>query len=102
MGDVFWDMIKMPYVQEPNFLIIDCPSNKMEMMPDVIKWTKRSLKKYDIEQDIAAYLQNKFDKFYYPHWQVVLGADFGSCVSSIAGKYFNYKYRNIEYLIYQT
>ncbi|XP_017151114.1 dynein light chain 1, cytoplasmic [Drosophila miranda] len=52
-----------------------------EMQQDAVNVSTAALEKYNIEQEIAAYIKREFDKKYSPTWHVVVGRNFGSYVT---------------------
>ena len=53
-----------------------------EMQEKAIKYAEDSLKKFNLEQEMAAYIKKQFDKKYENSWHVVVGKNYSSFVSA--------------------
>jgi len=62
-----------------------------DMQQDAIDCATQALEKYNIEEDIAAFIKKEFDKKYNPTWHCIVGRNFGSYVTHET-KHFIYFY----------
>merc|ERR1712165_355968 len=62
-----------------------------DMQQDAIDISTQALERYNIENDIAAFIKKEFDKKYNPTWHCIVGRNFGSYVTHET-KHFIYFY----------
>ncbi len=53
----------------------------VDMRDDAIKISTQAIEKHSIENEIAAYIKEEFDRKYSPTWHCMVGCNFGSCVT---------------------
>ena len=61
------------------------------MQPDAIDCATQDLEKYNVEKDIAAFVEKEFDRNFNPTWHAIGGRNFGSYVTHET-KHFIYPY----------
>jgi dynein light chain LC8-type len=61
-----------------------------EMQIDAIDIATQALDRFNIEEDIAAYVKTEFDKMYNPTWHCVVGRSFGSFVTHETKPFFDF------------
>lgn len=91
------------FMDDQEFNILgDSSYEKDELIVNAEIWIRKSLKKFNEEEKVAKYLSKKFNVTYADGWQVVIGADFASAVTSLEGRYLHFSFIGVRFLIFKT
>ncbi|CAG9565643.1 unnamed protein product [Danaus chrysippus] len=62
-------------------VVIKKADMRRTMQQEAVDCAKQALEKFNIENDIAAFIKEEFDKKYNPKWHCIVGRNFGSYVT---------------------
>lgn len=88
----------MSELEKSNIKVADM--NK-EMINEVIETAKRAIEKYEIERDIAKYIKDHFDRYYYPNWHCIVGRHYASIITYESRHYINLVIGEVEITLFK-
>ena len=74
-------MVSVDYTSDLNKPQIINADMMEEMQKEAIEVTIAALKKFNIEKEVATHIRKYFEDKYNPTWHVIVGRNFGSCVT---------------------
>ncbi|KAG0416023.1 hypothetical protein HPB47_006802 [Ixodes persulcatus] len=72
------------------------------MQQDAVRFATQALEKFQVEKDIAFYMQDKFREKHEPFWQCVVGTNFDSYVHYTRRYYIDFNLGQIRILLFKA
>uniref|UniRef100_A0A131XU53 Dynein light chain 1, cytoplasmic n=1 Tax=Ixodes ricinus TaxID=34613 RepID=A0A131XU53_IXORI len=72
------------------------------MQQDAVRFATQALEKFQVEKDIAFYMQDKFQEKHQPFWQCVVGTNFDSYVQPTRRCYIDFNLGQMRMLLFKA
>ena len=72
------------------------------MQQDAIDCSAQALERFNIENDIAAYIKKEFDRKFNPTWHCIVGRNFGSYVTHETKHYIYFYLGQVAILLFKS